>query len=248
MTTRSVSAALSLMDLLAESGPTGLSELSRRLDLSKATALRLLRTLDEHGWVTQSPAPSYAWALSTHLSRIGRSASSDTTLRETALESMNQLQLQTQETVHLAALERDHLVLIERLDSAHELRAFFALGSLIPFHTAATGIAYLAALSDTEIAEVLATTLTPRTNETMTDRGEVLDAINDARVRGFSVNSGGFASGIASVGAALIGQGRTPVGALSISGPASRLTSEKQLEFGPLVVKAAQTVSRRLAA
>ncbi len=246
MTTRSVSTALSLMDLLAESGPTGLSELARRLDLSKATALRLLRTLDAHGWVTQSPAPSYAWALSTHLSRIGRSVTSDTTLREKALESMNQLQLQTQETVHLAALERDHLVLIERLDSSHELRAFFALGSLIPFHAAATGIAYLSALNDTEIAKVLTSTLTPRTDETMTDRGEVLDAVNDARVRGFSVNSSGFASGIASVGAALFGQGPTPVGALSISGPASRLTPEKQLAFGPLVMKAAQAVSQRL--
>ena len=126
------------------------------------------------------------------------------------------------------------------------MRAFFALGSLIPFHAAATGIAYLSALNDTEIAKVLTSTLTPRTNETMTDRGEVLDAVNDARVRGFSVNSSGFASGIASVGAALFGQGPTPVGALSISGPASRLTPEKQLAFGPLVMKAAQAVSQRL--
>jgi len=248
MTTQSVAAALSLTEHLAENGPTGLSELARRLELSKATALRLLRTLEEHGWVSQSPAPSRAWAVTSYLSRISRAVTSDAVLRDASLESMNQLQLQSQETVHLASVEKDHLVLIERLDSSHELRAFFALGTLLPLHASATGLAYLSALTDAEVNEHLNATLEARTDQTMTDRDTVLAAVHDTRVRGFSVNSGGLVTDIASVGAPLIGGDGTPVGALSVSGPSSRLSAEIQLKLGPLVNAAAQTINRRLRA
>src|SRR5699024_4353174 len=82
MTTQSVSAALSLTAHPAENGPTGPSALARRLELSKATALRLLRTLEERGWVSQSPAPARAWAVTSYLSRISRAVTSDTVLRD----------------------------------------------------------------------------------------------------------------------------------------------------------------------
>lgn len=246
MTTHSVSSALGLVEALAEAGPLGLSELARRQDMSKATALRLLRTLQVRGWATQEPAPSSAWSLTPHFAWLGRAVSVDTTLREIALESMNRLQLQTKETVHLVAHEADHLVLIERLDSPHELRAFFPLGTVIPYHAAATGLAFLSALPDADVEDILEGSLAPRTSQTLTDRREVIERVQEVRKHGYSLNSNGLFEGISSVGAPLVGSEGIPLGALSVSGPSSRMTTERCLEFAPLVIEAAEEVSRRM--
>lgn len=246
MATHSVSTALALVGALAETGPQGLSELARRLNMSKATALRLLRTLQESGWATQEQAPSLAWSLTPHFAWLGRGISMDTTLREVALESMNRLQLQTKETVHLVAQEAGHLVLIERLDSPHELRAFFALGTVIPYHAAATGMAFLSALPDDEIDNILEGPLPASTPLTLTGRREVLDQVSQIRKHGFSLNTSGLVQDISSVGAPLVGSQDLPVGALSVSGPSSRMTPERCLEIAPLVVEAAAEVSHRM--
>lgn len=246
MTTRSVITAIQLVETLAGEKSLGLSDLARRLDLSKATALRLLRTLEVAGWVQQYPAPSREWRVGDRLAWLGRTASTDTSLREVALDSMNQLQLATRETVHLAARHPDHLVLVERLDSPHELRAFFSLGTMLPFHASATGLAYLAALPDDEVAELLDGSLEPSTKLTLTDRSEILKEIDAIRARGYSSNSGGLVDGIASVGAAVVSGTSGPVGAVSVSGPMSRLTKSKRSEFGPLVAQAAYEISRKL--
>lgn len=246
MTTRSVTTTLSLVDALAEAGSMGLSELARQQEVSKATALRLLKTLEELGWAAQGPAPSRAWSLTDHIVWLARNIATDTTLREIALESMSRLQLQTKETVHLAAKQPDHLVLIERLDSPHELRAFFSLGTVLPFHASATGLAYLAALPDEKVESLLEGALQAKTKHTLTDPESVWHEIKAVRERGFSLNSSGLVNGIASVGAPLIGSGGEPVGAVSVSGPASRVTAERRREVGPLVAEAAQEISRRL--
>lgn len=246
MATQSVSTALGLVEVLADHGPLGLSDLARRLDMSKATALRLLRTLAEKGWVEQEAAPSWTWALTRHFATLGRMVSTDTTLREVALESMNQLQLQTRETVHLVAREASHLLLIERLDSPHELRAFIPLGTIVPFHAAATGHAFLSALPDERVEELLDESLPPSTPHTLTDRREVLRRVRASRERGFALNASGLVEGISSVGAPVVGQQGSPLGALSVSGPSSRLTREKCLEFAPMLVAAAREVSLRM--
>lgn len=246
MVTHSVSTALALVEALAEAGPQGLSEVARRLNMSKATALRLLRTLQESGWATQEQAPSLAWSLTPHFAWLGRGISMDTTLREVALESMNRLQLQTKETVHLVAQEAGHLVLIERLDSPHELRAFFALGTVIPYHAAATGLAFLSALPDDEIDNILEGPLPASTPLTLTGRREVLEQVTQIRKHGFSLNSSGLVEDISSVGAPLVGTQGIPIGALSVSGPSSRMTPERCLEMAPLVVKAAKEISHRM--
>lgn len=247
MTTRSVDTALSIVEILAEDGALGLSEMARRLELSKATALRLLKTLEARGWVRQEPEPSLAWSLSQQFAWLGRQVSMDTSLREIALDSMNRLQLETTETVHLTAVQLDHLVLIERLDSPHELRAFFALGTQLPFHASASGLAYLSALPDVEVEGLLRGVLERKTERTLTDPEVIGGAVREVRTRGYSLNNGGLVGDISSVGAPLVGADGRPVGALSVSGPTSRLTEERRMAVGPLVVGAAREVSRRLA-
>lgn len=125
MSTRAVVNALRALEVLASEGPIGLSDLARRMDLSKATLLRVLRTFEEGGWAEQMQAPDQRWRLAWKVGRMVAQHGADTPVRDAALDVMSRLQRETTETVHLSVPAGGELVLVERVDSAHELRPFF---------------------------------------------------------------------------------------------------------------------------
>lgn len=246
MTNRSVATALSIVELLSRRNTQGLSAIARELNLSKATALRTLQTLSEFGWVFQDAPPDSAWRLSPHFSSLSRGTTSELSLREVAADGLRKLNEETEETVHLAAAQPDHLILIERLDSTLPLRAFIPLGSVLPFHASATGLAYLSALTDREIEQKLQSPLEKRTAHTVTEQSVIITEVQKIRERGYSLNDQSLSDGISSVGAPLTDHHERPIGAISISGPSSRITAERRVEVGPRVVRAARQISQQL--
>ncbi len=97
--------------------------------------------------------------------------------------------------------------LIERLDSAHQLRAFLPLGTRLPLHAASNGKAYLASLPDSEVERILASDLAPSTGRTVTDPQVLRQEIEEIRRRGYAVTDQGLHDGIAAVAVALRGRG-----------------------------------------
>lgn len=243
---QSIATATSVVELLARESSIGLSSAARSLGISKATLLRTLETLKSAGWVEQDPPPSWHWRLSEQFLKLGQSATSDQRLRQVSIDAMHLLNQETRETVHLAAAQVDYLVLIERLDSSFALRAYIPLGSKLPFHASATGLAYLSALSDSEIRQMLVASRPLATKYTLRTDEEILHEIYESRERGFSLNNQGLSVGISSVGAPILDYHSKPIGAISISGPTSRMTLERQLEVGPLVSQSARQITQSI--
>lgn len=243
---RSVATALSLVELLADSGPLGLSEAARKLDISKATVLRSLETLQAFEWVGQNPAPESTWHLTDRFFGITSGVSNEDRLKEWSVDAMAELNQTTKETVHLAAAEIEHLILVERIDSAFALRAYIPLGAILPFHASATGMAYLSALDDSEIELKIQHLREAKTEHTLVEPEDIMAEVQKTRQRGFSLNNQGLSEGISSVGAPILDHHARPIGAISISGPSSRITLDRQLEVGPLVANAAAQVTARI--
>lgn len=243
---RSVATALSLVELLAGSGPQGLSDAARQLDISKATLLRSLETLQAFEWVDQSPPPASTWHLTKKFFRFSSGTSTEDRLKEWSSETMTELNHKTKETVHLAAAEIEHLVLVERLDSAFALRAYIPLGAILPFHASATGMAYLSALENSEVEQKLQNLREAKTEHTLTGFEDIMTELRETRQRGFSLNDQGLSEGISSVGAPILDHHARPIGAISISGPSSRITLDRQLEVGPMVANAAAQITARI--
>jgi IclR family acetate operon transcriptional repressor len=164
----------------------------------------------------------------------GRAGAADG-LRDIARPVMNELQAATTETVHLAAPDGQALVLIQRLDSPHPLRAFMALGERFALHASAAGLAYLAACGEHFTDDYLAAV----THVDPTDTRTVLD---ETRRRGYAVSVDEMSSGISSIGAPIVGSAG-PVAALSVSGPSSRIGAERFEELGARVFDAAGRIS-----
>lgn len=248
MSTQSVVTAMKVLEAVADNQPAGLSELSREVDVPKATVLRMLRTLGELGWVSQSDAQAGKWVLTNHAFAVASRGSSGSAIRDAAMGPLNALQLDTTETVHLAVPDRRFMLVLERLDTPHVLRAFLPLGSRLPMHASATGIAFLAAADDSYVDEYLSVPPDAVTPQTVVDPALLRQMIAETRARGFSINEQGLSTGISSIGVAVLGPGQTPAGSISISGPSSRIVPAKFDEYGEAAVGTAREISRALGA
>ncbi|ANY09025.1 IclR family transcriptional regulator [Pseudonocardia sp. HH130630-07] len=244
--TNSVVSAIRVLEAVGARQPIGLSELARAVGLPKSTVQRTLQTLAEVGWCRADDRSR--WRLTYRAFAVGNQARDAGGLRERALPVLHELQLTTGETVHLAAPDGRELVLVERLDTAHRLRAFLPLGQRIPLHASATGQAFLAACPDPEIEDYLDGPLAPSTRRTVVGPDALRARLRDVRNRGWSVNPEGLTDGIAAVGAAIRGADGRPVGALSVSGPTVRMTDEVFDAHGRAAAEAAGRISRELGA
>lgn len=246
MSTRSVSTAIKVLEAVAEYQPIGLSVLSRHLEIPKATVHRTLLTLEELGWLARTDPDSGKWTITIHAYVVASSGSSGSKIRDAAMGPLNALQLDTAETVHLAVPDGPNMVVIERLDTPHPLRTFLALGSRVPMHASATGLAYLAALADNYLEEYLQHLLEASTPFTLVDPQSLRAEITRARSQGFVLSEQGLSAGITSLGAVLLGREAHPVGSISISGPSSRITAERYEEYGKAISQTALKISRAL--
>jgi IclR family acetate operon transcriptional repressor len=242
----SVLTALRVFEEVAAQQPAGLSELARRLDVPKSTVQRCLKTLAEAGWVRNAPGNPSQWVITGRAFSIGSVLASGPRLREVALPILNELQAETQETIHLAVPDGNELVLIERLDSPHQLRAFLPLGTRLPLHAASNGKAFLASLDDAVIETLLRDGLSQVTDHTLTDPDALRREIATIRERGYAVTDQELHDGITAIAVALHVRGGHAVASFSISGPSSRLTPDLYEDYGGKALAAKSRIERFL--
>jgi len=242
----SVLTALRVFEEVAARQPAGLSELARLLDVPKSTVQRCLRTLAEAGWVRTAPGNPGHWVITGKAFSVGSVLASGPRLREVALPILSELQAETQETIHLAVPDGNELVLIERLDSPHQLRAFLALGTRLPLHAASNGKAYLASLDDDHVEKFLREGLSRVTEHTKTDPEALRREVAAIRERGYAVTDQELHEGIAAVAVAVRGRDGGAVASFSISGPNSRITPDLYAKYGEKALAAKSRIERFL--
>lgn len=244
---RSVKTAFQVLDAVADHQPVGLSELARRLRLPKATVQRSLAVLAEIGWIKPDGQDITRWVLSDRARILAQRVGDYARLRNAALPSLARLHTDTLETVHLAVPEDDEVVLIERIDSTHPVRAVRPIGSRLPLHASSNGKAILAHLPEEEIRAYLAHDLTAHARNTKTDPESLLVELKLIRERGYAVADEEAADGVASVAAGIRPEGRRAVAAMSISGPVSRIRPDIYQFYGAKVTAEAEAVGREMA-
>lgn len=243
---QSVKNALRVLEAVAEHQPAGLSDLTQRLGLPKTTVQRCLTTLHEAEWIKPAGQEQRRWAITGRAFSVGSQAANDQDLRSVALPLLGELQVATSETVHLMVPDGNTVVLVERLDSSHQLRTFYSLGTRMPLHTCSNGKAVLAALPAEDVAEYLASNLVKVTDQTVTDPDLLSAQLGMIRKIGYAVNEEEQQEGIVSIGAAICPPGSGPVASLSVSAPNIRMPRKRYAEVGNLVCETARRIARQL--
>ncbi|THA23802.1 IclR family transcriptional regulator [Streptomyces sp. RKND-216] len=240
---QSLERAFDLLERMADAGgEVGLSELSGSSGLPLPTIHRLMRTLVACGYVRQQPNRRYA--LGPRLIRLGESASR--LLGTWARPHLARLVEETGETANMALLDGDEVVYVAQVPSRHSMRMFTEVGRRVLPHSTGVGKALLADAPPEEVRALLARTGMPAaTEKTLTTPEAFLEALVDVRECGYATDDNEQEIGVRCI-AVTVPDAPTPA-AISISGPAGRVTEAATDTFVPLLREVARDLSTALA-
>jgi DNA-binding IclR family transcriptional regulator len=241
-----VDKALKLLWLFtATRAEIGLGELARLAGYDKATTRRLLVALAAHGFIEQDRR-TRTYRLGGGASRLARIREAQFPLTPTAIPSMRELAQDTGETVHLSEFSAGALVTLHVELSTRANRVNVDVGDVLPLHSTASGIAYLAFCGDEAGHVVEASRMTAYTSHTVTDPAELDGLVRAARRRGYAIGDQGFEEGVFGVAAPIPGADGVAIGTLAVASPLQRIDKVTVARHGAAVVAAARAISARL--
>lgn len=240
-----------ILDMLGQS-PQGMSirDLSERIRLPKGTTHRLLSSLSYFDYVRQD-SKTRNYFLGFKLVELGNLLLGQLDLRKEAEPFLRDLAERTKETVHLVILDQNEIVYLDKLELDHTtsgLRMASRVGSRNPAHSCAVGKVLLAHLPEDALASMTEEKgLAKRTGNTITDFNQLKDHLKLVRKQGYAVDDEENEMGIRCVAAPVFDEAGRAVAAISISGPAFRVTRKTvQERLKKEVMETALRVSQRL--
>ena len=228
-----------------EPGSLGVSEIARRLDLSKAVVHRILRSLASRNLVAFDGG-TRGYSLGPAAAAIGARALRDRQLRRLALPVLRRLQHETGETTTVSELVGTARVYLDQIPSLEEIKMTVELGRPFPLHAGASSKAILAFAQFELRRLVLAGPLVALTPNTITERLKLEEELLRTEQLGTAVSFGERQPGAASVAAPVCGLDGHAIGAISACGPVDRFGEEEVESLRPLVKSAAQEVSDKV--
>lgn len=242
---QSVRRALRALELIAEAGDLGVTELGRRLGVHKATASRLVATLAERGLVERDPL-SEKFRLGFGLIRLAGAAMAGLDLVRTAHPILEDLAERTRETVNLGVLSGDAVVYIDQVAGARSIVAVSWVGRRTPLHCTSNGKVLLAHMPEAERERLLSGPLERATEHTLTDPAEIREQLREVERRGYATTIQELEEGLNAVAAPIRTVDGDVTAALSVSGPAFRMRPIDLPRIARLTIDAATAISRRL--
>ena len=239
---QSLERAIALLGAVADVSPEGepVAALASRCGLNRATAWRLLGTLEAHGLVDRDPA-TQRYAIGFAMSRLAASAGVEGLVRR-AHPVLVRLSERTGETADLAVARPLGLTYVDEVAPPSVLAANW-LGRQVPLHATSSGKALLAWLPDVEVSALLAERLTrlhPRDADLDQGAAGRPDPHPGARLRVLRRRAGAHVERGLGPG---LDRGRRPVAVLSVWGPHERVPPARFAELGALTVAAAADVA-----
>lgn len=240
---QSIERAFSVLELLAaDGGSMTLSALARGSGLPPATLHRLAATLVDLGYLRQEASRRYTLGPRLALLSDGSTAQ----LSSTALPHLGHLVDQIGETSNLAMLDGDLVAYVAQVPGRHSMRMFTEVGRRVQPHCTAVGKALLAATrTDDQIRALLGRTGLPRhTAHTVVDADVFLEQIALVRRLGYAMDEGEQEVGVRCFAVHVTGSS-LPL-AVSVSGPAPRMTDDLVAEAVPVLQEAARRLGEEL--
>ena len=242
---QSVDRSITVMEFLSRRGWSGVTEVSRELEIHKSTSYRLLTTLRDRGLVEQDAATE-KYRLGFGLVLLARTVSADLDILRCARPVCDRLSERTKETVTIAVLEGDDAVIIHQSISRASALSVDWTGRHTPLHATAAGKIFLVYMPEDQLLRILGEPLERFTENTIVDPQSLQDHVKEIRATGYGYTVEELEIGLNAVGAPIRSAEGAVVGTVSVSGPAFRLPPDTLPEIGELSKRAATEISRCL--
>ena len=223
-----------------------LSEITAATGLHKSTVYRLLEVMRRHHFV-QFDEASGAYRVGIRLFELGAVAMAGCGFEKYARPALEELASATGETAHVCVLHESEMVHIAKVESNFALRIATPVGGRHPAYCTSVGKAILAYLPPETLAAYLgATELRPLTPKTITSPTLLKAQLRRVAEQGYAFDDEEVHEGVRGVAAPVRDYNGEVVAAITITGPASRITRSKLPKFAAHVITAADNISSRL--
>ncbi len=241
--------ALELLSVFSFREPRlSLAELATRTGIPRATAFRLLSTLEQSGFLDKVHG---AFQPGIKCFVLGNIVAGGLDLRETARPHLVALREATRETTQIAILDHWQVVYLERMLSSLSVGYMRSrAGAILPAYCTGLGKTLLAFRPEADVRAWAATqkfaALTPRT---ITSAKRLLNDLAGIRERGYGLDEEEREKGVTCVAAPIFNHTGDVVAAISVAGPTERMPRDLVgSDVAAAVVAAARAISIDLGA
>lgn len=226
---RAVTRALDVLECFPDGATTySLKELSQQTKLPESSLFRLLVTLESRGYLHQGTDGAYR--LSDRVLR-GKQYERASLLRDSVRPQLMQIARSCNETTSLAFLFGYHIMVLDSIESFHDIRVINRIGRVLPPYASSMGKAITAFQDRAMIDRILeAYGIFRRTDRTITDHRAVYDELDGVRKQGYAFDRGEATEGGVCVGVPIISSAGHVEAAVSISVPDVRMDKAREKE------------------
>ncbi len=246
---QSIVRALDILELLSMSGESlGVSEIARQLGLNKSTTHRILGILLERGYVDRSGRDA-RYRAGLRMVDLASVRLHELELKAEAYPVLSDLNRRTGFSAHMAILDGNQAVYIEKIDSPSRLRLYSQIGRRIPLHCTALGKVLLAGLPDRVLEPLLSRlVLSACTHRSRTTAEDLRAELDQVRRLGWATDDEEHEQAVRCVAAPVRDYRNRVVAAVSLSGPAVDLSLSPDQWPVKAVLSASRTISERMGA
>lgn len=224
----------------------GVTELSKKLKLHKNNVFRVLATLQSRNYIEQNKANDN-YRLGIKCLELGQTFIRQRGLLKQAKPVLQELTEETGETSYLSIIRGNDVVYLDAIEATTTVRVISRVGLHMPIHATAAGKALIAYESEEELRKRFDGNMSRYTPCTLVTSEDLIKELERVREKGWAVDHEEFEDGLRCIAAPIRDYTRKVIGAISVSGPANRLSDEKiESHVGPEVVRCAKGLSARL--
>lgn len=233
-----------LENLVQGNGSRSLTDVAIQCGISKSNAHRLLGTLEACGYVRRSQ-DSRNYELTLRLWEMGQRVFSQVDVRSVAVPYLRAFAAETGETVHLAVLDNNQTLYLDKVDSLHAVRTYVNIGDRAPAYCSATGKAMLAYMPG-EVVSAVGETIERFTPQTVASVDVLREQLAQIREQGYSMTCGEWREGVLGFGRAIRSPSGRVMAAIGVAGPEERVRQNDVNSFISALVSTAKAIEEAL--
>ncbi len=241
--TGSIARAFSVLEFL-DSSTRGwnISELSRQLNVPKSTMHLIVLTLERLGFVAREPG-SRRYSLAIKVYELGRGLMRRVLAPEVTGPHLRSLVEKVHLTAHLAVLEHDQAVYVQKVDAPGSVHFASYIGKRTSLHCTAVGKVLLANTPEAKIRHVLEREPFARyTQRTLTDTAMLRRELAKVRKQGYAVDDQEEELEVRCVAVPVFRWSGELAAALGVTGTITQLRSENIEPLSEILRETADTL------
>lgn len=219
-----------------------ITEVAERTGLTRATARRILLTLEDLGYVESTKRSFKLTPAVLDLAKPFAASGDPWAFAKPYLASLTE---RTGESASIAILDDTEILYVARVETRRLMTLAVTVGSRLPAHATSKGRVLLAGLPDAGLEAYFARTAIARyTDRTVVDETELRAILDEVRRQGWAIVDQQLEEGLSSIAAPVLDRNGRVSAALSVCAHAGRVDpGTLRSEFLPLVVETARRVS-----